>query len=782
MKKTYGRDADPKREREAQKYDNPIPSREAILEYIKDVGCPVSFNQIIEAMEIDKEEERVALKRRLGAMERDGQLFPNRHGYYGLTEKMDIVKGRVTATRDGPGEVVSESGNRVYLPTKQMKGVFHGDAVMARPIGLNNKGRLEGMVEQILQRNTHTLTGRYQEKFDAAYVVPVNPVLRHDVLILRNDNFEVEQGTLVGVKIISQPTTHTQPVGEITEILGEQIAIDDAIDMAIKTNGLAEFWPAEVTRQVEKLPDHVDEEDRAGRTDLRHLPFVTIDGADAKDFDDAVYCIPKRLGGWRLYVAIADVSYYVRPGSPLDKEAQTRSTSVYFPGKVIPMLPEKLSNGLCSLNPHVDRLALVCEMTVSKTGKLTRSKFYSAIIQSQARLTYDQVGGLLDGSSNALHEDYPHVVPYLYHLHAFYQTVKVQREMRGALDFDTLETEIILNQAREVARIAVQERNDAHRLIEECMLMANVAAARLVKRHRIPAPYRVHEGPNPQKVEELRNYLKIHGLKLGGGLEPTPQDYAKLLAEARHKEEFNNIQLVVLRSMNQAVYSVENKGHFGLAYPAYCHFTSPIRRYPDLITHRAIKSAQKELELGAFRYGKNELEQICEHASTQERRGDSAAQGVEDFLKCDFMKHRVGEIFDATIVNIIGIGFFVQLDENYIEGLVHVATLNGDYFHFDSTRHVLVGERTGMVFKLGQPVQVKLLSVNMASFKIDFELVENDEATGSRRKRSKTRKKSSTKKHAGRKNAAKQDSTTESKSRRSGARRKRRRKDDKSGE
>ena len=622
-----------------------------------------------------------------------------------------------------------------------MRCVFHGDVVLVRPVGLNHKGKLEGRIEQIIQRNTEILTGRYQEGLDAAYIVPINPVFHHDILVLKSDKYNLKIGSLVSVKIISQPTKHTQPLGEVIEQLGEQIAIDDAIDMAIKTNNLAEFWPDSVAKQAKNLPEIVSESDLSGRADLRALPFVTIDGEDAKDFDDAVYCKPTTSGGWRLFVAIADVSYYVRPDTALDKEAQARSTSVYFPGCVIPMLPEKISNGLCSLKPKVDRLALVCEMTISQQGKLTRSKFYSAVIQSKARLTYNEVGDLLEGNDKNFHKKYHLLTNHIYDLYALFLVLHERRQQRGALDFDTPDTKIELNEHRSIKAISISQRNDAHRLIEECMLLANVAAARMVSRKRIPAPYRVHLPPNYEKIESLRAYLKLHNLKLEGGNAPQPLDYAKVLMQARERPEFNNIQLVVLRSMSQAVYTTHNQGHFGLAYEAYSHFTSPIRRYPDLLTHRALKKVIKEESLGACRYDKNKLEALCEYASVAERKADSASQGVEDFLKCDFLKHRIGEVFEAVIVNIIGIGFFVQLKENFIEGLVHVATLSGDYYHFDPVRHTLIGERTRRLFKLGQTVFVKLINVNMASYKIDFELADNDKQPAKKAKRSSYRNK-----------------------------------------
>ncbi|MDG6403909.1 ribonuclease R, partial [Pseudomonas quasicaspiana] len=505
-----------------------------------------------------------------------------------------------------------------------------------------------------------------------------------------------------------------------------------------------------VLKEAAKLKPEVEEKDKENRVDLRHLPFVTIDGEDARDFDDAVYCEAKpgklRLfsGGWKLYVAIADVSSYVKIGSALDAESQVRGTSVYFPERVVPMLPEQLSNGLCSLNPHVDRLAMVCEMTISKTGEMTDYVFYEAVIHSHARLTYNKVSTMLEQpkSSDArqLRGEYPDVLPHLKQLYALYKVLLGARHVRGAIDFETQETRIIFGTERKIAEIRPTTRNDAHKLIEECMLAANVATAEFLKKHEIPALYRVHDGPPPERLEKLRAFLGELGLSLHKGKDgPTPKDYQALLETVRDRPDYHLIQTVMLRSLSQAVYSSDNNGHFGLNYEAYTHFTSPIRRYPDLLTHRAIRSVIRSKQdtphvrrAGAavipkariYPYDDAILEQLGEQCSMNERRADEATRDVVNWLKCEFMKDRVGESFPGVITAVTGFGLFVELTDIYVEGLVHVTALPGDYYHFDPLHHRLAGERTGRSFRLGDTVEVRVMRVDLDERKIDFEMAE----------------------------------------------------------
>lgn len=730
----YSIHQDPNKKEEALKYENPIPSRDIIIQFLKDQGAPVVFESILEALNLKDGEQHIALKRRLRAMERDGQILYNRKGFYGLVEKMDLFEGKVVASADGPGVVQNHTGASLYLPTYQMRRVFHGDMVIARPSGINAKGKLEGEIVNILSRNTQSLTGRYLTELDAAYVSPINSVYRHDIVVLERDDLSVESGSLVNIEIIGQPTLHTQPLGRVIEVLGTQVSINEAIEMAVKTHSLSTQWSEGVLKQLKAIPETVSESESSLRKDLRHLPFVTIDGADAKDFDDAVYCEKKKIGGWRLYVAIADVSNYVQQGTTLDMEARNRSTSVYFPGHVIPMLPEKISNELCSLQPHKDRLSLVCEMTVSQKGKLSGYKFYSGVINSKARLTYDEVSDLLENDDQKFYRNYPNVAPHIFDLHGLYLVLAEQRKIRGAIDFDVVETQINLNAKNEIESIQSRSRNDAHRLIEECMLLTNVSAAKFIAKNKSEAPYRVHGIPLADRIKGLKEYLKANGLVLRGGDLPEPKHYAEMLDSAKDRPDFDDIQLVALRSMNQAIYTPDNDGHYGLAYDAYSHFTSPIRRYPDLIVHRVIKSIIGEKKLGAYAYSKQDLIGLCEHASIAERRADVASRDVEDWLKCSFMKSRVGDVFTAKIVSILGFGFFVRLEENYIDGLVHVSSLDSDYFHHDPVRQMLIGERTRKEYKLGDILEVRLSNVDMTSFKIDFDLASSPLRTDSKSK------------------------------------------------
>lgn len=747
VNKSYDVSRDPKKDEESQKYENPIPSRDFIIQFLQDYGIPVSFEVIAKNMHLKSEEQSSALKRRLKAMERDGQILYNRRGFYGLVEKMDLVRGVVMASKEGPGEVLSDTGRSIGLSSSQMRSVFHGDKVIARPSGINAKGKLVGQIVEILARNTHELTGRFYTELGVSYVVPVNTMLKHDVLVLPNsDQNTIEEGTLVKVSIISQPSFRTQPVGRIKHILGSQDSTEEAINMAIKTHNLSTQWPDSVQKLVNEMPDAVTPSEFEARYDLRHLPFVTIDGEDAKDFDDAIYAETKKSGGWRVYVAIADVSNYVKVASQLDLEARNRSTSVYFPGHVIPMLPEKLSNHLCSLKPNVDRLALVCEMTVSQKGRLSGYKFYCSVIRSKARLTYTEVAGLLEESNYDFYQKYPELAPHIFDLYGLYLMLNEQRQARGAIDFDTIETQFELNENYEIKSILPRARNDAHRLIEECMLLANQAAARFIIKHKQNAPFRIHEGPMANDVSALKEYLKTQGLGLQGGDDPQPLDYARLLQQAKQHKNFDNIQLVTLRSMNQAIYSPDNEGHFGLALKAYTHFTSPIRRYPDLIVHRIIKYMIGEKKQGGHQYTKEALYGLCDHASVAERRADSASKDVEEWLKCNFMQHRIGEVFEAVIVKVTGFGFFVQLKENYIQGLIHIASLEGEYFHFDPVRYMLIGEHTRTIYQMGDHLTVKLIRVDMSSFKIDFEIAQNTSISKPSKKKTRSTKRTKTNK------------------------------------
>jgi ribonuclease R len=565
------------------------------------------------------------------------------------------------------------------------------------------------------------------------FLVPDNKRMIHRVIIPDEHLGGAREGQMVVVEILEHPTQWRQPIGKVIEVLGDHMAPGMETDVAIRAYDIPVIWPDEVEAEIAELTEEVPEEAKQGRVDLRDLPLVTIDGADARDFDDAVYCkrTPK---GWKLLVAIADVSAYVARGSALDQEAYKRGNSTYFPDRVIPMLPEVLSNGLCSLNPHVDRLCMVAELFIGRDGKLQRSRFFEGVMRSHARLTYDEVAQMLYEKDANLRRQYQPLLPHLQELDRLYRALHEAREKRGAIDFETVETRFVFNEQGKLEAIVPYERNDAHRIIEECMLVANVAAARLLERKKIPALYRVHEKPSEEKLKELREFLAQLGLHLGGGDEPTARDYARLLEQVKERPDANMIQTVLLRSMMQAVYSSENIGHFGLAFPAYTHFTSPIRRYPDLLVHRAIRHLLTEKRSETFPYSFPEMATMGEHCSMTERRSDEATRDAADALKCEFMLDKVGETYEGVIVSVNSFGIFVELKDLYITGLVHITQLDHDFFHFDPVSHKLVGERTGKVYQLGNPVEVVVAAVNLDERKIDLALAKKAGKPAARRK------------------------------------------------
>ncbi|MBK5966359.1 ribonuclease R [Thiocystis minor] len=714
------RDADPHRQREAKKYANPIPSREFILDTLTSNGVPQSFEELATTLTLTDEEDRIALERRLGAMVRDGQLVRNRNQAFCLVNKRDLIAGRVIGHPDGFGFVrPDEGGDDLYLYAKEMRALFHGDRVVVRVSGRDRRGRLEAAVVEILERNTRTVVGRLYQESGVGFVMPDKKRLTHDIVIPSDRMEGAQQGQIVVAEITDQPTSRTQPIGRIVEVLGDHMGPGMETDIAIRTHDLPVDWPEEVKAEVAELAAEVPETAKEGRTDLRKLALVTIDGADARDFDDAVYC-ERKPKGWKLLVCIADVSSYVVPGTALDTEAKSRGNSVYFPDRVIPMLPEILSNGLCSLNPQVDRLCMTAELYINAEGKVTRTRFFEGVMRSQARLTYDQVAAMVVDGDADLCAQYADVLPRLHELYQLYQVLHAARVERGAIDFDTTETKFEFTNQGRIEAVVPLIRNDAHKLIEECMLAANVAAARLFERKRIPALYRIHDTPSEEKLTDLREFLGQLALKLPGGAKPTAADYAQLLEQVKDRPDRRLIQTVLLRSMQQAMYSADNVGHFGLAFDAYTHFTSPIRRYPDLIVHRIIKHLLAGGTAADLDYSKIDLQQIGEQCSGTERRADEATRDAEDWLKCEFMQDKLGEQFDGTITSVNSFGIFVELDEVHVDGLVHITALDNDYYHFDPIGHRLHGERTGMVYRLGDRLRIQVAAVNLDDRKIDF--------------------------------------------------------------
>lgn len=734
--------SDPHAQREAQKYDNPIQSREYILQHLKERGAPATHGTLCQELGQTSAEGIEALRRRLIAMCRDGQLICNRRDAFLPIEEADLVTGRVVGHRDGFGFLIpDDGGSDLFLTARQMRQVFHGDRVAARVDQVDDRGRREGKIVEVLEHRTSQIVGRFFKESGIAFVVPENARINHEILVPDEQAGKAVHGQYVVVEIIRQPTIRTQPTGQVIEILGEHMAPGMEIDVAIRSYEIPHSWPPAVGEQAASIPAEVAEKDKANRVDIRNMRLVTIDDESARDFDDAIYCEPRPRGGYRLVVAIADVSHYVRPGSPLDEEAIQRGNSVYFPDHVVPMLPEKLSNGLCSLNPDVDRLCMVADMTISAAGNISGYTFYQAVMRSHARLTYNKVSAMLEHPDTEqgykLSAHYADLLPHLHNLYDLYKLLRKARTERGAIDFETTETKIVFDAQRKIEEIVPVHRNDAHKIVEECMLCANVATARFLKKHKIPALYRVHDGPSEERLSNLRLFLGELGLQLGGGDKPSSADYQALLGQVADRPDANVIQMVMLRSLSQAVYSPEEAGHFGLGFASYTHFTSPIRRYPDLIVHRAIKSrihnpeATKDLvspkvhdpELAEYPYDYARMEQLGEHCSMTERRADDATRDVMAWLKCEFLRDHVGEEYDGIIGAVVPFGFFVELSDIYIEGLVHVSTLSGDYFHHDAVKHRLIGERTAVSFRLGDEVRVRVVRVDLEDRKIDLELV-----------------------------------------------------------
>jgi len=714
---------DPFAEREAAKYEQPIPSRELIMQLIEKTGRPIGRQQISQSFALETDDQLEALRRRLRAMERDGQVLFNRRQQYCLVDKQDLIPGRILSYPDGFGFLKPDDGGEdLFISPREMNRLMHNDRALVRVSGIDRKGRREGKVVEVLERNTRQVVGRFFSEHGVQYVQPDNKKITQNVLIPKEKSNGAKKGDMVVATIIEQPTTRSQPVGAIAEVLGEHMAPGMEIDVAIRTYELPSEWPDDVLQQVKSFKKTVAEQAKAGRVDLRDVPLVTIDGEDARDFDDAVFC-SKTPKGWKLLVAIADVSQYVQQDSALDSEAKNRSTSVYFPEQVIPMLPEVLSNGLCSINPNEDRLCMVCEMIINEEGKVTRSKFYDAVMRSHARLTYTKVSEMLEQDNQKLKKKYAAVLPHLEQMYALYQAMRQQREVRGAMDFDTQETKIVFGKDRKIEQIVPVYRNDAHKLIEEFMIAANSAAARFLNRKKMPRLLRIHEGPSEEKVKTLKTFLGELGLHMGGGDKPTPIDYMQLTEAIKGRSDAHLIQTVLLRSMSQAVYSPETKGHFGLALDAYTHFTSPIRRYPDLMVHRAIRHCLQGKSPESFYCGFSEMATLGEHCSANERRADEATRDVDRWLKCEYMQDKMGETFPGIISAVTGFGFFVELSDLYVEGLVHVTSLGQDFFKFDPTSHQLKGERTGVRYRLGDNVNIVVVGVNLDNKKIDFELL-----------------------------------------------------------
>lgn len=739
-KKTY---QDPYAKREANLYDNPVPSRELILQVLNDQARPLFEQELVALLNITDDASREAFGYRIRAMLRDGQLRQNRTGRLGPIDRMNLIAGRVEEHKGGYGFVIPDDGSEdLFLPPHQLKKVMHGDKVLVHCEVSQITGRKDAHVLEITQRALTHLVGRFHRDGQLCWLVSTSKNAQVEAIVADLNGFAPKEDDHLRAEIITYPSGQRPMQVKLVEHIASPDDRGMEIEVALRSFDLPFEWPVDVTKQANSIAQTVPAKDAKQRFDLRDLPLVTIDGEDARDFDDAVYVQKRPRGGWRLIVAIADVSHYVPLGTPLDQQAHLRGTSVYFPSRVIPMLPEALSNGICSLNPDVDRLCLCCDMQISAAGRVTQFVFREGVMRSHQRLTYTQVSSFLDEGPNAANktEFSGEVAEQLIAFHELYHALREQREQRGAIDFESHETQVLFDEQLKIKAIIPRTRNVAHMMIEEAMLAANVSAARLLSKSKLPALYRNHEGPKDEKLSGLQQFLAPLGVNLewDGKSKPTPALFQALSKQIAERPDRGLIELVMLRTLKQAKYESECKGHFGLAYEYYTHFTSPIRRYPDLLVHRAIRylirqgnskqventhalpeikanlllpaSAQQVIELG-------------EHCSMTERRADDASRDVEQWLKCQFMEQHIGSTFSGTISGVTGFGLFVEIDDLRIDGLIHIATLGDDYFIYDAQHQLLKGQASGYRFRLGDRVEVRLAAVIVDERKIDLELV-----------------------------------------------------------
>jgi ribonuclease R len=717
-----------------KKYKHPIPSRNELLDHLNRAGRPLRPDSILSDLGLKGLRMRALLLETLQKMVRAGQIIENRRGEFCLAEKLELLTGTVSGHSDGFGFVRRDDGDEdVYLSAREMRSLIDGDRVAIKLVGKDRRGRAEGRVVEVLERGLSEVAGQFIRERGIGIVVPDNPKISHRILIPKGESASSKPGQIVVARIVDYPTDVEQPTGKVIRIIGEPEKKGIATDIAIHAHGIPTAWPKEARDSAKKFGRTVPASAKKGRVDLREVPLVTIDGQDARDFDDAVFCEPSG-NGWRLVVAIADVAYYVQEGTALDTEAIKRGTSVYFPDRVVPMLPEVLSNGLCSLNPNVDRLCMVCDMKVSTNGKITRSRFYEGLMRSAARLTYSQVNGLLSDEKG--HGVSAHIVGPLADLHSLYKAFAKARRRRGAIELDIPQTRIELDGNGSVKAIRSVPRNDAHRLIEECMIAANVQAAKFLRRHRVAGLYRIHAKPDPDRFDELRHFLVSLGLKVPHSEHVEPQQFSRILTQVRGRPDADAISMAMLRSLAHAEYSPRNIGHFGLSLDAYAHFTSPIRRYPDLLVHRAIRHVVRGGKAGNYGYDGASMERLGAISSAHEGRAEDATREVEAWLKCQYMSDKIGEDFDGVITGVTNFGVFVQIAAIQIDGLVHVTSLLNDYYHFDPREMCLVGERTGRRYGLGDNLRVTVARVDLESKRIDFRLSGDFEKSRGKSRRS----------------------------------------------
>ena len=691
-----------------------------VLQVLRHAGRPMRLDEVTAALGPVAGADAEA---QLASLVKHGEVVLNRRGQYCLREQLPgLAVGTVQAQRNGDGWLMPDDASApIYLPGQQMREVIHGDRVAVRIEGPRFRGKPQGAIVEVLERRTREVVGRLHVESGVAYLTPDNPRFTHRVLVPQSQLGGAESGQIVIVEITQQPSRSAQPVGRVSTVLGDHGAPGMETDIAIHSHGLPFEFPDAVLAEAAGFGTRIPEAAIAGREDLRSTALVTIDGEDARDYDDAVYCERTR-GGWRLIVAIADVGHYVKPGSALDGEARERGTSVYFPNRVIPMLPEALSNGLCSLVPDEDRLCLCCELRVSDDGRITRSRFFEGVMRSVARLTYHEVGDFLERPGAKHAPRLEALRERLLALHGIYKSFTRERSGRGALELDTPELKLKFDETGRVAALVEQPRNDAHRLIEECMIAANIAAARFLDRHHVPTLYRVHGLPEIDRLETLRQFLREFGLWLPPAEEVKPEHLRDLLQKIGDRPDAVLISTAVIRSMPQAVYQPGNIGHFGLALEHYAHFTSPIRRYPDLVVHRGIRQVLQAGDVQAMAEWHGSFPALGQDCSFRERRADEATRGAIAWLKCFYMQERVGEEYDGIVSGVVDFGLFVQLDGLQVDGLLHVSALGQDYFMRDRSGYRIVGRNSGKVYKLGDRLRVRVTNVSLDERRVDFDL------------------------------------------------------------
>ncbi len=715
----------PKSKKDSGRYKNPVASRGDMLKIIEKQKSPITFEEMVEILKYKDEADIEGIRRRLIAMCRDGQLIRNRKNGYVKVDKDNLVSGTVLAHPDGFGFLKPDDGSKdLFLYNSEMRALMNGDKAIARVSGEDRRGRPEGKIVKVTERANKTVVGRFYWDGDVGFVAPDNKKLPDDIIVPDKYNKGAQHGQVVEVKIEKFPTKRHQSLGHVINIMGEHLTAGLEIDIAISSYNLPNTFDEKVEKELEQFTSTIDDSDVARRRDIRDMPLITIDGDDSKDFDDAVFCESKD-NGWKLTVAIADVAHYVDMGSAIDAEAIKRGTSVYFPGRVIPMLPEILSNGLCSINPNEDRYALCCEMDINSEGEVTSYDFFEAVMKSHARMTYNQVSEILNDSESSLQQDFAHVLPVVNELNELYHKLLLQRRKRGGIEFDRPETKIVFNDDKKIESIVIVERFESHKIIEECMILANICCAKYLDKNKLAGLYRNHLGPAEDRLADVRKFLGLHSLSLSGGNEPSGKDFSTLLNQIKERPDAQIIQTVLLRSLKQANYHSKNVGHFGLALDYYGHFTSPIRRYPDLINHRQIKACINQAKLPYTNAEK--VGDMGTKCSEFERRADEATRDVTDWLKCEYMEDKVGTVHNGKVNTVTSFGLFVELEDIFVEGLVHITSLKKDYYQFDATMLKLTGERTGQTFQVGDKIVVEVANVNLEDRKMDFKQVTQDE-------------------------------------------------------